>query len=268
MSFWIFGKQKTPKEILRENQRALRRAMRELERERTNLQRQEKNLTIEIKQMAKKGQMSAAKIMARDLVRTRSQITKFYQLKSHLQAVSLRMQTLQSQQAMSDAMKGATKAMMVMNRRMNIPAMQKILQNFEMQSEMMDMKEEMMADAMDDIFDEDQEEEETDEILNQVLDEIGINLSSELVDAPTSMGATNVKQKTAAVLSEGGGPAPGGGAGGRRPGPGGGGNGGAGGGGGGGGMGVGPSVGPSDGGVPASDEDDDLAARLEALKRN
>ena len=44
-------------EILRENQRALRRAMRELERERTNLQRQEKNLTIEIKQMAKKGQM-------------------------------------------------------------------------------------------------------------------------------------------------------------------------------------------------------------------
>lgn len=200
---------------------------------------------------------------------------------------------------MSDAMKGATKAMMVMNRRMNIPAMQKILQNFEMQSEMMDMKEEMMADAMDDIFDEDQEEEETDEILNQVLDEIGINLSSEvhpdpveqpallprccysadvvllffffkprqLVDAPTSMGATNVKQKTAAVLSEGGGPAPGGGAGGRRPGPGGGGNGGAG-GGGGGGMGVGPSVGPSDGGVPASDEDDDLAARLEALKRN
>lgn len=89
-------------------------------------------------------------------------------------------QTLQSQQAMSDAMKGATKAMMVMNRRMNIPAMQKILQNFEMQSEMMDMKEEMMADAMDDIFDEDQEEEETDEILNQVLDEIGINLSSEV----------------------------------------------------------------------------------------
>jgi len=44
-------------EILRESQRALRRAIRELERERMNLQRQEKNLTIEIKQMAKKGQM-------------------------------------------------------------------------------------------------------------------------------------------------------------------------------------------------------------------
>jgi hypothetical protein len=37
-------------------------------------------------------EQSAAKIMAKDLVRTRSQITKFYQLKSHLQAVSLRMQ--------------------------------------------------------------------------------------------------------------------------------------------------------------------------------
>lgn len=81
---------------------------------------------------------------------------------------------------MSDAMRGATKAMVVMNRRMNVPAMQKILQNFEMQSEMMDMKEEMMGDAMDDIFNEDQEEEETDDIINQVLDEIGISLSSEV----------------------------------------------------------------------------------------
>ncbi len=81
---------------------------------------------------------------------------------------------------MAEAMKGATKAMVLMNRRMNIPAMQRILQNFEMQSEMMDMKEEMMADAMDDIFEGDEEEEETDEIINQVLDEIGIGLSSEV----------------------------------------------------------------------------------------
>lgn len=47
----------TNTEVLRENQRILRRSMRDIERERMTLQRQEKSLTIEIKNMAKKGQM-------------------------------------------------------------------------------------------------------------------------------------------------------------------------------------------------------------------
>jgi charged multivesicular body protein 2A len=70
--------------------------------------------------------------------------------------------------------------MVMMNRQMNLPAMQRVLQNFEIESEKMDMKQEMMADVMGDIFEEDGEEEATDEIINQVLDEIGINLSSEV----------------------------------------------------------------------------------------
>ncbi|KAL6059988.1 ESCRT-III subunit protein did4 [Balamuthia mandrillaris] len=269
MSFWLFGRQKTPKEILREHQRTLRRAIRDIDRERTNLERQQQKLTIDIKKMAKEGQMGAAKIMAKDLVRTRQHITKFYKLRSHLQAVSLRIQTLQSTQAMSDAMKGASQAMTMMNRRMNIPAMQRVLQNFEMQSEQMDMKQEMMGDAMDDLFEEDDEEEQMDDIINQVLDEIGINLSAELVDTPGSgVGVQQAKAKTAAVLTEGSSAPPpprnnnnnnnnnnnkSGGSGGN----------GGGGAGGGGGMGA-----PSSSSASGSDvTDDELQARLDALKR-
>ena len=51
------------------------------------------------------GKQGAAKIMAKDLVRTRQQIQKFYEMKSHLQAVSLKIQTLKSTAAMADAMK-------------------------------------------------------------------------------------------------------------------------------------------------------------------
>jgi charged multivesicular body protein 2A len=79
-----------------------------------------------------------------------------------LQAVSLRIQTVASHNAMAEAMKGVTKAMMTMNRRMNLPAMQKIMMEFEKQSEMMDMKEEMMSDTMDDVFEAEDEEEEVD----------------------------------------------------------------------------------------------------------
>lgn len=92
--------------------------------------------------------------MAKDLVRTRKYVQKFFQMRAQLQAISLRMQTLKSTQAMSDAMKGVTKAMRTMNKQINLPQIQEIMRNFERESEMMDMKEEMMSDAIDDVMDE------------------------------------------------------------------------------------------------------------------
>jgi len=156
-----------------------------------------------MKKLAKQGQMGAVKIMAKDLVRTRNNITKFYKMRTELQAVSLRIQTLKSHQAMAEAMRGVTRAMMVMNRQMNLPAMQRIMMEFEKQSDIMENKEEMMSDTMDDVFEEENEEEETDEIINQVLDDIGINLSADLVDAPTGSTATKNKVPVAAAAESG-----------------------------------------------------------------
>eukprot|EP01118_Nematostelium_gracile_P002900 TRINITY_DN1333_c0_g1_i1.p1 TRINITY_DN1333_c0_g1~~TRINITY_DN1333_c0_g1_i1.p1 ORF type:complete len:218 (-),score=77.37 TRINITY_DN1333_c0_g1_i1:42-695(-) len=202
MSF-IFGKKKTVKEILREHQRGLNKAIREIDRERAALQNQEKKITVEMKKLAKQGQMGAVRIMAKDLVRTRNNVTKFYKMRTELQAVSLRIQTLKSNQAMAEAMRGVTRAMMVMNRQMNLPAMQRIMMEFEKQSEKMEMKEEMMNDTMDDVFEEENEEEETEEIVNQVLDEIGINLTADLVDTPNTTNATKAKVPTASVAADG-----------------------------------------------------------------
>jgi charged multivesicular body protein 2A len=65
-----------------------------------------------------------------------------------------------------------------MNRGLNLPSIQKIMNEFEKESSMMDMKEEMMSDAVDDVMDaEEDEEEEGDKILKEVLDEIGVDLS-------------------------------------------------------------------------------------------
>ena len=74
------------------------------------------------------------------------------------------------------------KAMAAMNRGLNLPAIQKIMNDFEKESSMMDMKEEMMSDAVDDVMDDEaeDEEEEGDKILRQVLDEIGVDLSQQV----------------------------------------------------------------------------------------
>lgn len=56
------------------------------------LENQEKKLISEIKKSAKNGQMGACKIQAKDLVRTRRYIEKFYSMRTQLQAISLRIQ--------------------------------------------------------------------------------------------------------------------------------------------------------------------------------
>jgi len=199
----MFGRTKTPAERLRQHQRAIQKAQRELDRERTKLEAQQKTLVNDIKKAARDGQISVCKIKARDLVRTRRYIEKFYGMRTQLQAVSLRLQTMSTNQAMAQSMKGATKAMSMMSRQMNIPAMQRILMEFEKESSMMDMKEEMMSDAVDDVMDDvgegETEEEEGDKILKEVLDEIGISVGQQLETAPTTTGPTSVAESRQAV---------------------------------------------------------------------
>jgi len=193
----LFGRRKTPQEMLRQNQRALNKAMRDLDRERSSLEQQEKKIIADIKMMAKKGQMDAVKVMAKDLVRTRRYVKKFMLMRANIQAVSLKIQTLKSQSAMAEAMKGVTKAMTTMNKQLKLPQIQKIMQEFEKQSEMMDMKEEMMNDAIDDAMGDEDDEEESERIVGQVLDELGIQMSEELTKLPSA--STSIKTPGAAA---------------------------------------------------------------------
>ncbi|KAF3815120.1 hypothetical protein GH733_017396 [Mirounga leonina] len=188
----LFGRRKTPEELLRQNQRALNRAMRELDRERQKLETQEKKVIADIKKMAKQGQMDAVRIMAKDLVRTRRYVRKFVLMRANIQAVSLKIQTLKSNNSMAQAMKGVTKAMGTMNRQLKLPQIQKIMMEFERQAEIMDMKEEMMNDAIDDAMGDEEDEEESDAVVSQVLDELGLSLTDELSNLPSTGGSLSV----------------------------------------------------------------------------
>ncbi|CAG5090346.1 Oidioi.mRNA.OKI2018_I69.PAR.g12566.t1.cds [Oikopleura dioica] len=174
--------------MLRENQRLLQRAMRDLDRERMNMEKQEKQIIADIKKMAKKNEMATVKIMAKDLVRTRNTCKKFMLMRANIQAVSLKISTIKSQHAMSEAMKGVTKAMGRMNKTMKLPQIQKIMQEFEKQSEIMDMKEEMMNDVMDDAMGGSDDEEETENLVNKVLDELGLENMVEVGAIPSAVG--------------------------------------------------------------------------------
>ncbi|KAH0869081.1 hypothetical protein HID58_076103 [Brassica napus] len=158
----IFKKKTTPKDALRTSKREMAVATRGIEREISSLQ-----LEVEITYTA------ATKILARQLVRLRQQITNLQGSRAQIRGVTTHTQALYASTSISSGMKGATKAMVAMN------------------------KIEMMSEAIDETLDKDEAEEETEDLTNQVLDEIGVGVASQLSSAPKGRIAT----KTAAHLA-------------------------------------------------------------------
>lgn len=151
---------------------------------------QEKKAVAELKKVAKEGNSKAIKIMAKDIVRIRQHQDKFIDLAAKMRAISLQMTAMASTAQLTESIASTTRAMRAMNRTMNMPLLNQMLQDFARQTEMLEMGGEMMGEAMDMAMDDDEIEGETDDVVNQVLDEIGIDFKESMLDAPTSKKTT------------------------------------------------------------------------------
>mmetsp|Transcript_10874 Transcript_10874/g.22310 ORF Transcript_10874/g.22310 Transcript_10874/m.22310 type:complete len:150 (-) Transcript_10874:296-745(-) len=112
-------------------------------------------------------------------------------MRSHLQGVALKLQTVKSHQAMADAMKSTAVAMKKMNAAVNVPTLAKMMAEFERENARTEMMQEAMGDAIDDALEGEDNEEEEEKIVGQVLDEIGISFGEELPEASGMKSPTN-----------------------------------------------------------------------------
>lgn len=189
----------TLEEQLKANKRLISRAIREMDRERTELERDQKRLEIDIKRLAQQGQMGAVRVAAKDLVRTRNHINKFYQMRSNLQGLNLKMQTMKSSYEMATAMGKMSKAMKNMNKKINVPRMRDLMMEFQRQEAAMEMTQEMTEDVMDDVLDDPDAAGTEDAVVQKVLEEIGVSLTESLKEAPVGPPVTGIKQTAGAT---------------------------------------------------------------------
>uniref|UniRef100_A0A6N2KM61 Uncharacterized protein n=1 Tax=Salix viminalis TaxID=40686 RepID=A0A6N2KM61_SALVM len=153
-------------------------------------------------------QEAATRILARQLVRLRQQITNLQGSRAQIRGVATHTQVTFYLQNLKDLlsvlvylmlvpwltftgsvrqhlnfnwMKGATKAMVAMNMQMAPAKQAKVIREFQKQSAQMDMTIEMMSEAIDETLDKD---EVKTVVTNQVLDEIGVDIASQLSSAP------------------------------------------------------------------------------------
>lgn len=179
MGFLDGLKAKTPAEIIRENKRMLDRSIRELDRERMGVENNIKKTSAEIKKMAKAGQTDLVRIMAKDVVRMKGQVSNLLTVKYQMNSASSQMANMKSQQALAKGMANLTRSMKVMNKQCNLQSVQKMMMEYERQSELLGSKQEIMDDVMDDVLATEDEELKTEEMIDQVLDKIGVSIISE-----------------------------------------------------------------------------------------
>ena len=181
---YVFGREKTQKEVARENVRKIQRAIRELDREKERLGVQEKGLVESLRKQVQggaSGEEGALRAMAKDLVRTRASALKFQNMKTHMQSVLLRMQTAQGTQAMAQAMASVTRVLSSMNASMTPAKMQRVLRDFERNNQRAEDMAEYMGEAIDESFGDEHETDAADEVVSQVLDEISASISEKFV---------------------------------------------------------------------------------------
>ncbi|TYI99677.1 hypothetical protein E1A91_A13G033600v1 [Gossypium mustelinum] len=122
-------------------------------------------------------EVAATRILARQLVRLRQQIINLQGSRAQIRGVATHTLALYVSTSISTGIKGATKAMVAMN------------------------KIEMMSEAINETLDKDEAEKETEELTNQlltdqVLNEIGVDIASQLSSAPKG----RIASKNAAPL--------------------------------------------------------------------
>ncbi|KAL0459380.1 UNVERIFIED_CONTAM: Vacuolar protein sorting-associated protein 23 [Sesamum latifolium] len=135
----IFSRKPKPKEALRESKRELANATRGIEKEIHTLQLEEKRLVAEIKRTAKTGNEAATKILARQLVRLRQQIANLQGSRAQMRGIATHTQAMSAQTSVAVGMKGASKAMAVMNKQMAPAKQAKEIREFQKQSMQLDM---------------------------------------------------------------------------------------------------------------------------------
>ncbi|KAK9866162.1 hypothetical protein WJX84_005192 [Apatococcus fuscideae] len=149
-----------------------------------NIQREEKVAQKQVRDAAKRNDMQSAKVLARELVRTRKAITQMYTQKAHIISMSTQLSEQLAIVKVAGTLQKSTEVMKLVNDLIKAPQLNQTVQ--QMSKEMMKagVIDEMMDDAIEGAIDSDDIEEETDAEVDKVLQEIAGETVAQMAAAP------------------------------------------------------------------------------------
>lgn len=191
----IFGTpQKSPEEQAKEWSRQLNAEARKVDGQIRKIQMAEKKAVLSAKQAAKKGDMVAVRMLAKEIINSRKAVKRMYTAKAQMNSIGMQLKQQMSQLKLAGAMSKSTEVMAHMNQLMRVQDIQQTMQAMSKEMMKAGLIDEMVGDTLDSALD-DVEEEELDEEVGKVVEEV---MQAKMSGAHVGVGKLPAKQEEAA----------------------------------------------------------------------
>jgi len=183
-----------PKEQVRKWKSEMRSEQRKVDRQIRGIQREEEKVKKSVKESAKRGDTGTAKMLAKEIVRSRKATTRLHTSKAQMNSVVMQMENQLAQQKVTGHMQKSTEVMKMMNKLAKVTEVSEIMQ--QMQKEMLKagVIEEMVDDAFE-VLDGDDDEDEADEEVERVMTELNLEVMSGSKSAPVNQPVVEEQQQ-------------------------------------------------------------------------
>jgi len=165
------GSQTTRKWIVR-----LRMVEKRMLRQRRKLQKEEKQMLKEVERAIEDGDMSTARLLAKDVAKNRHMAQACQQMASRVKGIKFKLEQAAATQAIGKDLKGLVKTLHTMNAQLKIPQLEGVLQQMEVETERIDIA----TDAMDEGFEMMTSDVEDDEVVEKILGEISASKAAKV----------------------------------------------------------------------------------------
>eukprot|EP01117_Protostelium_nocturnum_P008391 TRINITY_DN2998_c0_g1_i1.p1 TRINITY_DN2998_c0_g1~~TRINITY_DN2998_c0_g1_i1.p1 ORF type:complete len:205 (-),score=97.75 TRINITY_DN2998_c0_g1_i1:42-656(-) len=172
---FLFGKQPKPEEQVRKWKRELQKEQRLLDRQIRSIDNEEIKTIRTIKELNKKGDMKSAKVLAREIVRSRAAKNRIYTSKAQMNSVSMQLSQNLSMMKMAGVMQKSTAIMSSMNNLIKLPQLNATMMAMAREMEKAGLIEEMITETLDN---DDEIEEAADEELDKIVNECVLGIKS------------------------------------------------------------------------------------------
>jgi len=162
----------TPEEKVRAWQQRLKAESRHLDREIRQLDQAQAKARQSLKQLAAKGDVKSARILAKEVVRSNKQKQRLFVSKARLGSIGVQLSNQMSMMKVTGSLQKSTEIMKLSNSLVKLPQISAVMREMSMEMMKAGIMEEMMDETLEAIDDDEELEEEADEEVDKVLFEL------------------------------------------------------------------------------------------------
>ncbi|KAG8902429.1 Vacuolar protein-sorting-associated protein 24 [Tulasnella sp. 403] len=159
----------TPEEKVRAWQSKLKAESRALDREIRQLTMAQDKARASVKQLALKGDVKSAKILAKEVVRSEKQKDKLHVSKARLGSIGIQLSHQLAMLKVTGSLQKSTEIMKLSNDLIKLPRISAVMREMSMEMTKAGIMEEMLEDTLDMVDDDEELEEEADAEVEAVL---------------------------------------------------------------------------------------------------